>query len=260
MRFTDIFIRRPVLAIVISSLLLLLGLLSASQISVRHFPALERSVVYVETFYPGASARTVQGFVTTPLQLRIAGARGIEFMTSKSNPGVSQIEIHVRLGENSSDVLSEVIAKVNEARTELPREIEDPIITTATGGDALMYLAFFSDQMNISQVTDYLVRNVQPELATLAGVGKAEVLGGRFLAMRIWLDPVRMAALGITASDVNAAISRDNFISAAGSTEGNMVRVTVDARTDMQTPEQFSNLVVRQDEEERVRLGDVADV
>ena len=260
MRFTDIFIRRPVLAIVISCLLLLLGFQSASQISVRHFPELERSVVYVETFYPGASARTVQGFVTTPLQLRIAGARGIEYMTSTSNPGISQIEVHVRLGENSSDVLSEVIAKVNEARTDLPREIEDPIVTTAAGGDALMYLAFFSDQMSISQVTDYLVRNVQPELATLEGVGKAEVLGGRFLAMRIWLDPVRMAAFGVTAQDISRAIREENVISAAGSTEGMLVRATVDARTDMQTPEAFAALIVRQDGEERVQLGDVAEV
>ncbi len=260
MHFTDIFIRRPVLAIVLSCLLLLLGLQSASQIGVRQFPELERSVIYVETFYPGASARTMQGFVTTPLQLKIAGARGIEFMTSKSDPGVSQIEVHVRLGENSSDVLSEVIAKVNEARTDLPREIEDPIITTATGSDALLYLAFFSEQMDISRVTDYLVRNVQPELATLDGVGKALVLGGRFLSMRIWLDPVRMAAFSVTAQDVHRAIREENFISAAGSTEGMLVRATVDARTDMQTPEAFSALIVRQDEEERVRLGDVADV
>jgi multidrug efflux pump len=259
-QFTDIFIRRPVLAIVISSLLLLLGLQAASQVGVRQFPELERSVVYVETFYPGASARTVQGFVTTPLQLRIAGARGIEFMTSKSDPGVSQIEVHVRLGENSSNVLSEVIAKVNEARTDLPRAIEDPIITTATGSDALLYLAFFSEQMKISKVTDYLLRNVQPELATLNGVGKAQILGGRFLAMRVWLDPVRMAAFGVTAQDINQVIREENFISAAGSTEGMLVRATVDARTDMQTPEAFSALIVRQDGDERVTLGDVADV
>jgi len=260
MNITDIFIRRPVLALVISSLLLLLGLESASRIGVRQFPELERSVVYVQTVYPGASARTVQGFVTTPLQIRIAGARGIEYITSQSNPGVSEIEVHVRLGENSSDVLSEVIAKANEARSELPRDIEDPVVSTATGGDALMYLAFFSEQMSISQVTDYLVRTVQSELATLEGVGKAQVLGGRFLAMRIWLDPVRMAASGITAQDINDVIREENYISAAGATEGNLVRATVDARTDMQTPEAFAQLIVRQNDEERVRLGDVADV
>jgi multidrug efflux pump len=257
--FTDKFIQRPVLAIVISALLLLLGTASLGRINLREFPEIERSVIYVETSYPGASARTVQGFVTTPLQISIAGARGIEYITSVSNPSHSEIEVHVRLGEDSSAVLSEVIAKVNEARGDLPRDIEDPVVTNASGGDAMMYLAFYSEQMNPYQITDYLVRNIQPELATLEGVGRARIFG-RYLAMRVWLDPVRMAALGVTATDVSNAIQRDNFISTSGSTEGNLVRATVDARTDMQTEEDFENLVVRQVGEERVRLGDVADV
>jgi len=258
--FTDVFIKRPVLAIVISALLLLLGGQAASRLSVREFPELERSVIHVETVYSGASARTVQGFVTTPLQITIAGARGIEYMTSDSKPGVSDITVHVRLGENSSDVLSEVIAKVAEARSDLPRDIESPRVSTASGGDALMYLSFASDEMSIPQVADYLVRAIQPELATIEGVGKANILGGKFLAMRIWLDPVRMAAFGVTAEDVNEAVNRDNYISTAGSTEGGLVRATVDARTDIQTPEAFSELTVRQRGEERVRLGDVADI
>tara|TARA_R110002110_G_scaffold406421_1_gene626440 strand:+ start:266135 stop:269185 length:3051 start_codon:yes stop_codon:yes gene_type:complete len=258
--FTDIFIRRPVLALVISFLLLLVGLTSASTLSLREFPELERSVITVSTTYPGASARTVQGFVTTPLQVSIAGARGVEYMTSTSYPSVSEIQVNVRLGEDSSAVLSEVIAKVNEARSLLPSEIEDPVLSTAVGGDALMYLAFFSDQMNIAQVSDFLLRNVQPEIATLDGVGKAEIFGGQFLSMRIWLDPVRMAATGVTSEDVNNAIRRDNYITAAGSTEGLLVRTAVDARTDIQTPEAFAALTVRQDGERRVRLGDVADV
>jgi hydrophobe/amphiphile efflux-1 (HAE1) family protein len=260
MRFTDIFIQRPVLAIVISALLLLMGSQAANRISVREFPELERSVIRVETVYPGASARTIQGFVTTPLQVTIAGAKGIEYMTSNSSPGISEITVNVRLGENSADVLTQVIGKVNEAMSELPRDIENPIVSTASGGDALMYLAFYSDQMDISQVADHLVRAVQPELATLKGVGKAQILGGKFLAMRIWLDPVRMAAMSVTAEDVNDAINRDNYISTAGATEGNFVRATVDARTDMQTPEAFAELIVRQDGEQKVRLGDVADV
>ena len=259
MGFTDRFIQRPVLAIVISSLLLLLGGAALSRISLREFPELERSVIYVETVYPGASARTVQGFVTTPLQISIAGARGVEYMTSASNPGSSEIEVHVRLGENSSDVLSEVIAKVNEARGDLPRDIEEPVVTTATGGDAMMYLAFYSKQMTPYQITDYLVRNVQPELATLEGVGKARIFG-RFLAMRVWLDPVRMAAFGVTATDVSDAIQKDNYVSTSGATESNMVRATVDARTDMTSAADFEELVVRQVGEDRVRLGDVADV
>jgi len=147
MKFTDLFIRRPVLAIVVSALLLLLGTASAFRVGVREFPELERSVIEVRTMYRGASARTVQGFVTNPLQLGIAGARGIEYMTSKSDPGFSTIKVHVRLGENSSDVLSEVIAKVREARGDLPRQIEDPVVSTSTSGDALMYITFYSQQM-----------------------------------------------------------------------------------------------------------------
>ena len=259
MAFTDHFIQRPVLAIVVSSLLLLLGGAALSRVNIREFPELERSVIYIETSYQGASARTIQGFVTTPLQVSIAGARGIEYMTSNSNPGISEIEVHVRLGENSSDVLSEVIAKVNEARGDLPTDIEEPVITTAAGGDAMMYLAFYSKEMSPYQITDYLLRTVQPELATLKGVGKVKIFG-RFLAMRVWLDPVRMTAFGVTASDVRDAIQRDNYIATSGATEGNLVRATVDARTDMKSPQDFEELVVRQMDEERVRLGDIADV
>lgn len=259
MRFTDTFIQRPVLAIVVSSLLLLLGTASAFRVGVREFPEIERSVIYVETIYPGASARTVQGFVTNPLQVSIAGAKGIEYMESDSAPSVSSITVHVELGRNSTDVLNEVIAKVNEARGDLPRDIEDPVVRAVAGTDAMMYIGFYSEQMSAYQVTDFLMRSIQPELATLPGVGKANIFA-RKLAMRVWLDPVRMAALGITATDVNAAISRDNYISAAGTTEGRLVKVTVDARTDLQTPEEFAELVVRQVGDERVRLGDVADV
>ncbi|MDX1733627.1 MAG: efflux RND transporter permease subunit [Halioglobus sp.] len=257
--FTDTFIRRPVLAIVVSALLLVLGGTALNRINLREFPELERSVIYVDTIYRGATARTVQGFVTTPLQISIAGARGVEYMTSSSNPGLSSIEVHVRLGEDSSAVLSEVIAKVNEARDELPREIEDPVVTNASGGDAMMYLAFYSQQMTPYQINDYLLRAVQPELATLKGVGRARIFG-RNLAMRIWLDPVRMAAFGVTATDISDAIQRDNYIATGGATEGNLVRATVDARTDMQSVADFEGLVVRQVGEERVRLGDVADV
>ena len=259
MKFTDAFIQRPVLAIVISCLLLLLGGASLSKIGLRQFPELERSVIYVNTYYPGASARTVQGFVTTPLQVVIAGARGIEYMSSESNPGESNITIYVRLGEDSNNVLNEVIAKVSEARGNLPRDIEEPIVSATGGGDGLIWLGFYSEQMTLYQVTDFLLRSVQPELATLPGVGKANVFSYK-LAMRIRLDPVRMAALGVTATDVNAAIQRDNFISAAGATEGNLVRVTVDARTTLQTEEEFRGLVVRQSGDERILLGDVADI
>ncbi len=259
MTFTDLFIKRPVLAVVVSALLLIAGLASLSKITLREFPEIERSIISVTTVYPGANSRTVQGFVTTPLQVNIAGARGVEYITSTSNPGISSIDVHVRLGENTADVLTEVIAKVNEGRDELPEDIRDPVISTAASEDAMMYLAFLSEQMSPYQVTDYLLRTVQPELATIEGVGKAAI-SGRYLAMRIWLDPVRMAALNITANDISEAITKDNVISTAGATEGEWVRVVVDAVTGMQTPEEFRALVVRQDADRQVRLGDVAEV
>jgi multidrug efflux pump len=257
-KFTDIFIRRPVLAIVVSSLLVLLGAQAANNLTVREFPELEKSQIHITTAYPGASARTVQGFVTVPLQNRIASAKGVEYMTSESNPGSSSITVHVRLGESSSEVLSEVIAKTNEAKFELPREIEDPVITSISGGEAMMYLAFFSKQMSTAQVTDYVIRSVQPELNTLPGVGLVRVLSSGKLAMRVWLDPTRMAAAGVTAADVSMAIQRENFVSTAGTTRGELVSASVDAETDMQDPEDFAKIVVRQVGERRVRLEDVA--
>ncbi len=259
MKFTDLFIKRPVLAIVVSCLLVILGAQSITNLTIREFPELEKSVIYVRTAYPGASAETVKGFVTEPLQRRISSARGVEYITSESNPSSSTIEVFVKLGENTSDVLTEVIAKAAEAKFELPREIEDPVITTQTGGDAMMYLAFLSDEMTRSQVADYLVRNVQPELSTLDGVGQARLFSSSF-AMRVWLNPSKMTAFGVTALDVSNAIRANNYISAPGTTKGDWVRASVDAQTDMRAPEEFGDIVVRQNGERRVLLSDVASV
>ena len=259
-RFTDLFIQRPVLALVISAIMLLLGLQAATQLTVRQYPDVEKSVIFVNTAYPGASAATVQGFVTTPLQRSIASAKGVEYLTSQSDPGISQIEVYVRLGANSSEILSEVITKVNEARFELPRDVEDPVVSNKTNGDATMYLALLSKQMSVQQISDYALRSVQPVLSTIEGVGEARILGSGRFAMRIWLDPTKMAAFGVTATDVNQAIRRDNFLSAAGQTRGDLVRASVDAQTDIQNPEEFAQIVVRQQGEQRVRLGDVADI
>jgi multidrug efflux pump len=258
--FTDTFIHRPVLALVLSAVMLLLGLQAASNLTLREYPEVEKSVIFVRAIYPGASAETVQGFVTTPLQRRIAAAKGVEYVTSQSDPGVSEIEVWVRLGENSTDVLGEVITKVNEARFELPRDVEDPVVTNRTGGDAMMYLALLSDAMSVQQIADYAMRTIQPVLSTVEGVGEARLLGSGMFAMRIWLDPTRMAAFGVTATDVNAAIRRENFISAAGTTRGELVRASVDADTDLQDPEQFAAIVIRQDGNQRVRLADVANI
>ncbi len=257
---TDIFIHRPVLALVLAAIMLLLGLQAGSQLTLREYPEVEKSVIYVRAAYPGASAETVQGFVTTPLQRRIAAAKGVEYVTSESNPGQSEIQVWVRLGENSTDVLAEVITKVNEARFELPQEVEDPVVTNRTGGDAMMYLALLSDEMSVQQIADYGMRSIQPVLSTVEGVGEARLLGSGMFAMRVWLNPAKMAAFGVTAIDINDAIRRDNYISAAGTTRGELVRASVDAATDLQDPETFAGIVVRQDGDQRIRLGDVANV
>jgi multidrug efflux pump len=260
MKFTDIFIQRPVLAIVIAAVMLLVGIQAGTQLSLREYPEVEKSQIFVQAIYPGASARTVQGFVTTPLQRRIAAAKGVDYVTSESNPGLAQINVYVRLGENSTDVLTEVITKINEARFELPREVEDPVVSNRTGGDGMMYLALLSDQMSVQQTTDYAIRTIQPVLSTVEGVGEARMLSSGVFAVRIWLNPAKMAAYGVTAKDVNDAVRRENYISAAGTTRGELVRASVDAETDVQDPEKFSEIVVRQEGDKRVRLGDVAEV
>ena len=260
MKFTDIFIQRPVLAIVIAAVMLLVGIQAGTQLSLREYPEVEKSQIFVQAIYPGASARTVQGFVTTPLQRRIAAAKGVDYVTSESNPGLAQINVYVRLGENSTDVLTEVITKINEARFELPREVEDPVVSNRTGGDGMMYLALLSDQMSVQQTTDYAIRTIQPVLSTVEGVGEARMLSSGVFALRIWLNPAKMAAYGVTAKDVNDAVRRENYISAAGTTRGELVRASVDAETDVQDPEKFAEIVVRQEGDKRVRLGDVAEV
>ena len=258
--FTDLFIQRPVLSLVLAAFVLLIGLQAARHLTIRQFPEVEKSVIHVRAVYPGASARTVQGFVTTPLQRKIASAKGVEYLTSRSDTGVSSIEVKVRLGENSTEVLTEVITKVNEARFELPREVEDPVVSNTTGGDAMMYLAMLSEQMSIQQIADYGLRYVQPVLSTVEGVGEVRMLSSGFFAMRVWLNPARMAAFGVTAQDINDAIRRDNYLSAAGTTRGELVQASVYAATDMQGPQQFAEIVVRQDGDQRVLLGDVAEV
>lgn len=260
MKFTDIFIQRPVLAMVIAAVMLLVGIQAGTQLSLREYPEVEKSQIFVRAVYPGASARTVQGFVTTPLQRRIAAAKGVDYVTSESNPGLAQISVYVRLGENSTDVLTEVITKINEARFELPREVEDPVVSNRTGGDGMMYLALLSDQMSVQQTTDYAIRTIQPVLSTVEGVGEARMLSSGVFALRIWLNPAKMAAYDVTAKDINDAVRRENYISAAGTTRGELVRASVDAETDVQNPEKFADIVVRQEGDKRVRLGDVAEI
>ena len=260
MSFTDVFIRRPVLAVVISALLLVAGLQSFNRLELRQFPEVEKSLIIVQTAYPGASADTVQAYVTDALQRRIAGARGIDYLTASSAPGMSTIQVHVRLNEDTSMVQNEVIAKISEAKYELPREIEDPVVTTSQGDDAMMYIAFTSEQLNTKQITDYLHRAIQPELATIEGVGQAQVLSGTVFAMRIWLQPEKLAAYNITAAEVNRALQRNNVRAAPGGVESAWTRTAVDVETDIEDPELFGEIIVRQNGDQRVRLKDIARV
>jgi multidrug efflux pump len=261
MNFTDIFIRRPVLASVVSLMIFLVGLRSAFELNVRQYPELENAVITVTTVYVGADADLVQGFITAPLEREVASAEGIDYIVSTSLAGVSSIQAYVRLGEDPDEVLTQVTAKVNKLRNELPVESEDPSVEIAVGETtAAMYISFFSKVLDNGQITDYLTRVVEPKLATVDGVQRAPIIGNRTFAMRVWLDPDRMTALSVTAGDVYAALQRNNVLSAVGATKGSMVSIDLTASTDLTTAEQFRALVVRSEDDAIVRLGDVADV
>lgn len=261
MKFTDIFVKKPVLATVVSLLILLLGLRAGVELNVRQYPEIENAVITVYTVYPGADADLVQGFITTPLEQEIASADGIDYITSTSQAGVSSIEAYVRLDADPDAALTQVSAKVSKLRSELPEGSEDSIIDLVVGETtAAMYVSFFSDVLDNGQITDYLTRVVQPKLSTIAGVQRAEIIGGRTFAMRIWLKPERLTALDVTAGEVHEALRRNNVLSAIGSTKGSMVSVGLTADTDLTTADEFRALVVRTEGDAIVRLGDVADV
>lgn len=261
MRFTDVFINKPVLAIVVSLFILLLGLRAAFDLNVRQFPEIQNAVITVTTAYVGADAELVQGFITTPLEREVAQAEGIDYLVSTSVPGVSIIQAFLRLDADPNDALTEVAAQVNKLRSELPEQSEDPVIQLSVGEQiAAMYLSFFSDILDESQITDYLVREVEPQLATVPGVQQAEILGAGTFAMRIWLDPARMAAMGVTGSDIRRALQANNVLSAVGRTRGQMVNINLTADTDLQSVDEFKRLVVRSDNGALVRLEDVAEV
>ena len=217
MKITDIFVRRPVLASVVNLLILLVGLQSLRLLDVRQYPETQNTVVTVTTTYSGASSEMVKGFITTPLQQAIAEAEGIDFIFATSKQGVSRIEAHMRFNYNASAAVSNIQAKVAGQRNALPADAEDPIIDSTTGDStALMYIAFDSESMNTAQITDYIVRVVQPQLQALEGVGKAIIFGQPY-AMRIWLDPHRMAALDIAAEQISEILRANNYLSGAGS-------------------------------------------
>ena len=259
--FTDIFIRRPVMASVVSLMILLLGLQAIFSLQVRQYPQLSNAVITVSTIYVGATADVVQGFLTTPLQQAIATADGIDYMDSVSQQGVSTINAYLRLDYDADAALADIMAKVNQVRNQLPSAAQDPVITKTTGDQvALMYLGFSSDQMNAEEITEYLARAVQPILQTLDGVAQAQILGNKTFAMRVWVDPKRLAAFDLTPSDLNNALLANNYQSAAGQINSFFVLFDVDAATGLQTAEQFSDLVIKSDGNTIVRVRDVATV
>ncbi|MBC2601904.1 efflux RND transporter permease subunit [Puniceicoccus vermicola] len=262
MKFTDIFIRRPVLATVVSLLVLLLGLASIYRLNVRQYPQTDVSVVSVSTTYVGADAELVQGFITTPLERVIASAEGIDYIESTSSAGVSIISAHLVLNYDPIKALTQINSKINQVRNDLPPESEEPVIDIqqADSSIASMYLGFYSEELQGNEITDYLTRVVQPRLSAVQGVQQAEILGGQTFAMRIWLDPDKMAAYELTAAEVRQALAANNFLSAIGQTKSEFIQVSITANTDLQDAEQFRKLVVREQDGTIIRLGDVANV
>jgi multidrug efflux pump len=262
MKFTDLFIKRPVLAIVVNLVILIAGLQAIRSLSVRQYPRTDIAVVKVTTAYVGANADLVRGFITTPLERVIASSDGIDYMESSSAQGVSTITVHLKLNYDTNAALTQIQAKVAQVRNDLPPEAEAPIIEieTAETQFAAMYLGFSSADLDQNQITDYLTRVVQPKLSSISGVQRADILGARTFAMRVWLKPERMAAFGISPSDVQDALSKNNYLSALGNTKGSMVSVNLVANTNLKTPEEFRQLVVKEKDGTVVRLGEIADV
>src|SRR5499426_134571 len=262
MKLTDLFVRRPILAIVVNLVILIAGLQSIRSLSVRQFPRSDIAVVRVSTAYVGANADLVRGFITTPLERVIASADGIDYLESSSAQGVSTITVHLKINYDPNAALTQIQAKVAQVRNDLPPEAEAPIIEVETADTqfAAMYLGFSSKDLDQNQITDYLTRVVQPKLSSVAGVQRADILGARTFAMRIWLKPERMAAMGIAPSQVRDALARNNYLSTLGQTKGSMVSVNLVANTNLQTADEFKRLVVKEANGSVVRLGDIADV
>src|SRR3954463_16525106 len=260
--FTDIFIRRPVLAIVVNLVILIAGFQAIRSVNVRQYPRSENASVTITTVYVGASAELVRGFITTPLERAIAAADGIDYIQSSSKLGMSTITIRLKLNYDANKALSEISSKVDQVRNDLPPEAEVPVINieSADSQFASCYLSFTSDILEANQITDYLVRVVQPRLTALEGVQRADILAGRTFAMRIWLKPDRMAALSLSPAQVRDALAANNFLSAVGHTKGSLVQVNLSANTDLRSIEEFKNLVVRRSGDNLVRLSDVANV
>src|SRR5205823_7300282 len=261
MSFTDIFIRRPVLALVVSLLILLIGLKAMTGLQIRQYPKLSNTTITVTTTYPGASPDLMQGFITTPISQAVSTAEGIDYLTASSIQGTSTVTAYIRLNYDPSQALTDIMAKVQQVKFQLPKESQDPVIIKSTGQTtAVMYIGFASPELSSAAISDYLTRVVQPLLATVDGVASADILGGQTFAMRLWLDPVRMAARGISATDVANAIRANNYQSAPGQAKGFFMVSNVEARTGLADVDQFKRMVVKSSDGAVVRLQDIANV
>lgn len=261
MKFTDIFVHRPVLATVVSLLIFILGIRAFLDLEIRQYPATQNTVVTITTAYPGASSDLVQGFITTPLQQAVAEANGIEYLVGTSTAGISVIEANMRLNYDPNAAVAEIQAKVASRLNVLPEAAQNPVIDSTTGDStALMYLAFYSEEMTLPQITDYLIRVVQPQLQALQGIAKAEIFGDQTFAMRIWLDPARMASLGVGGDEVARVLAENNYLAGIGRLRGDQVQIDVSATTDVSRVEDFQRLVVRTQNDTLIRLDDIAEV
>jgi multidrug efflux pump len=261
MKFTDIFIKKPVLSVVLSLIILFLGLRSITELGVRQFPKTEDTLITVQTAYPGASAEVVQGFITTPLERAIASSEGIDYMTSSSSEGISTINVYMKLNYNPNAALSEVLAQVNSVLNQLPKQAQLPVITkTSVTNVAYLYLSFTSNTMNSSQMTDYINRVIVPQVQAVNGVGQVMVYGNKTFAMRVWLNPTKMAEFNITPLEVYQALASNNYISATGYTKSPYIQINISTATDLHTIDEFKNLVVANYNGTLIRLKDIAKV
>jgi multidrug efflux pump len=261
MNFTDIFIRRPILASVVSLMLLVLGLRALIDLPILQYPRTENAIVTITTAYYGADPDLVAGFITTPLENSIAQANGIDYITSTSKNGLSTITANLRLNFDPNKALTEINAKVNAVHNQLPPEAQTPVLSVKVGETIdSMYIGFSSDVLSANNITDYLIRSVQPRLQGVEGIQVAELLGGKNFSLRAWLDPNKMAAYALTATDVSAALAKNNYIAGLGTTKGQMVQVNLTASTSLHSVAEFEALIIKQQDGAIVRLKDVAKV
>ncbi len=260
--FTDTFIRHPVLAVVVNLAIVLVGWRALSMLPVQQYPNIQSSSVVITTVYYGASAEAVRGFLTTPIERAVSAIGGIDYVESNSRAGVSAVTVHLKLNQNSTAALAEVTARLQQVRAELPSEAQPPQVEVqrADRPYASFYLSFSSTERDIPAITDWLTRTMQPQLATIAGVQRTDIVGGRPIAMRVWIDPDRLAARNLSPGDVYAALQRNNYLAAVGQTKGNLVQVNLLANTDLRSPAEFENLIVTDRDGAVVRLSDVARV